>query len=210
MTETKKEKLFSIIIPAHDAEKRLAVPLQSIISQCYDRDKFEIIVICDACSDGTAEVAKRYGADIVKEVNHRNAGLSRNEGLEAASGKWVLFMDDDDHWLGECVLAGLDRYDRADDFDVACFSFYWSRGASLPFDNAGYLFPNVWSKMWRRSFIGETRFRNVYPNDDELFCADILQKKPRIRISEMMFYYYDYMRPGSITDTERKKNADQK
>lgn len=200
-----KTKEFSIIIPAHDAEKRLAVPLQSIISQCYDRDKFEIIVICDACSDRTADVARSYGADIVKEVNHGNAGLARNEGLEAASGDWVLFMDDDDHWLGECVLAFLHRYAMADDFDIACFSFYWSHGAALPFDNAGFLFPNVWSKMWRRSFIGETRFQNVYPNDDEVFCRDMMQKSPRIRVSDNMIYYYDYMRPGSITDAERKK-----
>lgn len=202
----KQTKEFSIIIPAHNAEKRLSVPLHSIISQCYDRDKFEIIVICDACDDRTAEVAREYGADVVKEVRHGNAGLARNEGLEAASGDWVLFMDDDDHWLGECVLAFLHRYAMADDFDIACFSFYWSRsGAALPFDNGGNLFPNVWSKMWRRSFIGETRFRNVYPNDDELFCVDMISKRPRIRVSDNMIYYYDYMRPGSITDAERKK-----
>lgn len=208
--ETKKsQKMFSIVLPAHNAEKRIAVPLQSIISQCYDRDKFEIIVICDACEDDTAGVARKYGADIVIECNHRNAGLTRNEGLDVASGDWVLFMDDDDHWTGECVLAFLDRYAQADDFDIACFSFYWSRGVALPFDNQGYLFPNVWSKMWRRSFIGETRFREVYPNDDELFCVDMMAKKPRIRISDMLIYYYDYLRPGSIWDTERKKNAAQ-
>ena len=90
----KQTKEFSIIIPAHNAEKRLSVPLHSIITQCYDRDKFEIIVICDACDDRTAEVAREYGADIVKEVQHGNTGLARNEGLEAASGDWVLFMDD--------------------------------------------------------------------------------------------------------------------
>lgn len=208
--ETKKsQKMFSIVLPAHNAEKRIAVPLQSIISQCYDRDKFEIIVICDACEDDTAGVARKYGADIVIECNHRNAGLTRNEGLELATGDWVLFMDDDDHWLGECVLAFLHRLAAEDDFDIACMGFYWSRGAALPFDNAGMLFPNVWSKMWRRSFIGETRFRNVYPNDDEWFCRDMMQKNPRIRVSDNMIYYYDYMRPGSITDTERMKNANQ-
>lgn len=200
-------KEFSIIIPVHNGEKRLSVPLHSINSQCYDRDKFEIIVICDACSDKTAEIAKAYGADVVIEVDHRNAGLARNEGLEAATGKWVLFMDDDDHWLGECVLAFLHRLAEEDDFDIACMGFYWSRGAALPFDNAGMLFPNVWSKMWRRSFIGETRFRNIYPNDDEWFCRDMMQKNPKIRVSDNVIYYYDYMRPGSITDTERKRNA---
>lgn len=201
-------KEWTIIIPTHNGADRIGVALQSITSQCYDRNEVEIIVICDACEDNTHEVAERY-ADIVVDVNHHNAGLTRNEGLERATGKWVLFMDDDDHWIHEFVLAQLHRYAEQDDFDVLCFAFWWSRGIALPFDNAGTLFPNVWSKMWRREFIGETRFRNIYPNDDEWFCRDMIAKKPRMAAVDCLMYYYDYMRPGSITDTEeRKKNAD--
>jgi len=200
-------KEWTVIIPTHNGADRIGVALQSIVSQCYDRNEVEIIVICDACEDNTHEVAEQY-ADIVVDVNHHNAGLTRNEGLERATGKWVLFMDDDDRWVHEFVLAQLHRYAEQDDFDVLCFAFWWSRGIALPFDNAGTLFPNVWSKMWRREFIGETRFRNIYPNDDEWFCRDMIAKKPRMAAVDCLMYYYDYMRPGSITDTEeRKKNA---
>lgn len=201
-------KEWTVIIPTHNGADRIGVALQSIVSQCYDRNEVEIIVICDACEDDTHKVAEQY-ADVVVDVNHHNAGLTRNEGLERATGKWVLFMDDDDRWIHEFVLAQLHRYAEQDDFDVLCFAFWWSRGIALPFDNAGTLFPNVWSKMWRREFIGETRFRNIYPNDDEWFCRDMIAKKPRMSAVDCLMYYYDYMRPGSITDTEeRKKNAD--
>lgn len=206
MEMTAKE--FSIIIPAHNAEKRISVPLHSIISQCYDRDKFEIIVICDACDDRTADVARQYGADKVIITEYGNCGAARQEGMKHVEGEWVLFMDDDDRWLHEFVLKTLDRYARNDDFDVLVFSFiFGERGIALPFDNCGMIFPNVWSKMWRRSFVGDTEFKNVYPNDDELFCLDVFEKKPRVRVTEAVLYYYDYMRPGSITDTERKKKC---
>lgn len=203
-----KKKQFSIIIPAHDgASHGLSDALHSIITQCYDRDKYEIIVICDRCSDNTYELSKQY-ADKVMEVDYGNCGMARQEGMRLAEGEWILFMDDDDYWLHEFVLKTLDRFTRADDFDILVFSFIWGeRGVALPFDNAGMLFPNVWSKMWRRSFIGDTEFRNVYPNDDELFCKDVFAKKPRVRISDSLLYFYNFMRPGSITDTERKKEC---
>ena len=203
-----KKKQFSIIIPTHDgASHGLFDALHSITMQCYDRDKYEIIVICDRCSDNSEELAKRH-ADKVKAVDHGNAGMSRNEGLALADGEWILFMDDDDRWTHEFVLQHLDRYARADDFDILVFAFiFGERGIALPLDNCGALFPNVWSKMFRREFIGETKFRNVYPNDDELFCKDIFEKSPRVRVSDSVNYYYNYMRPGSITDTERKKEC---
>jgi len=203
------KKQFSIIIPTHNgASHGLDVALHSITSQCYDRDKYEIIVICDKCSDNTAEVSREF-ADKVVEVNHGNAGLTRNEGLERAEGEWILFMDDDDQWIGKYVLQTLDRYAKMDDFDVLAFGFVFGHlGVRFPFDNRGFLFPNVWTKMWKREFIGDTRFRNVYPNDDEMFCVDMGKKKPRFRISECILYDYNYMRPGSIQDVERKKNAD--
>ena len=203
-----EKKQFSIIIPTHNGKSHgIGVVLHSITSQCYDRDRFEVIVICDRCDDGTEEFVKPY-ADKIKVVDHGNAGLSRNEGLELAEGEWVLFADDDDDWIGKYVFQVLNRFTKEDNFDVLVFGFrFGERGIALPFDNCGVLFPNVWSKMWKREFIGDTRFRNVYPNDDEWFCIDVGAKKPRTRITDCVLYDYNYMRPGSITDTERKKNA---
>ena len=200
-------KKWTVIIPTHNgASHGIEVILHSITSQCYDRDRFEVIVICDKCTDNTHEVAEKY-ADIVVDVNHGNAGLTRNEGLDRASGEWVLFADDDDDWIGKYVFQTLERLEG--DYDILAFGFrFGEHGVVFPFDNAGMLFPNVWSKMWRRETIGDTRFRNVYPNDDEWFCRDMAEKKPRVRISDCVLYDYNYMRPGSITDTERKKDAD--
>lgn len=47
---------FSIIIPAHEAENRIRVALDSIKQQTFK--DYELIVVCDACTDRTEEIAK--------------------------------------------------------------------------------------------------------------------------------------------------------
>ena len=60
---------FSIIIPAFNAEKHIRKALDSIKEQTF-RD-YELIVICDNCTDNTAQVAWTYGAKVIK-VNYGN------------------------------------------------------------------------------------------------------------------------------------------
>lgn len=92
---------YSIIMPAHNASGYIRKALESIT--CQVEKDYELIVVCDACEDDTAEIASSYGAR-VEEVDFRNAGPTRSRGLDIATGEWVLFMDDDDWWLHDYVL----------------------------------------------------------------------------------------------------------
>ena len=51
---------FSVIMPAHNAANRMQMPLDSIKSQHFK--DYELIVVCDACTDVTEDIAKYYGA----------------------------------------------------------------------------------------------------------------------------------------------------
>ena len=51
----------------------------------------------------------------------------------------------------------------------------------------------------RRSLIGDTRFPNVYSISDAYFHGEMMAKNPRIRTWDMPMYYYNYLRPGSIS-----------
>ena len=84
---------FSVIVPAHNAADRIRRGLSSIKRQTFD--DYELIVVCDSCADNTEKIAKSYGAKTYP-VNFHNDGLSRSEGIDRASGEWVLFMDDDE------------------------------------------------------------------------------------------------------------------
>ena len=51
---------FSVIIPAHNAAGHIRKALDSVRSQTF-RD-YELIVVCDSCTDDTQEIAEEYGA----------------------------------------------------------------------------------------------------------------------------------------------------
>lgn len=188
---------FSIIIPAYNAADRIRNALDSIVEQTFA--DYELIVICDSCTDETADIAREYGA-VVEEVSFRNDGLTRDRGLDVATGEWVLFMDDDDWWLHEFVLEQINSK-LTDNIDILAFSFIWSGVRyATPMSNAGALYPAVWNKCWRRSFIGETRFPNVWSVSDAYFHAEMMDKTPHIKTWDMPMYFYNYLRPGSLSE----------
>ena len=188
---------YSIIIPAHNAETRIVKALESVVAQTYT--DYEIIVICDACDDNTADIARKYGATVIK-VDFRNPGLTRSAGLDAATGEWILFMDDDDWWLHEYVLEQIDGQVSVNDCDLLCFGFIWKgRGYTSPNRPGGIYWPAVWCKCWRRSIIGDTRFPAEYPDDLLFHNKMVSTKMMRIKSWEMPLYYYNYWREGSIS-----------
>lgn len=196
---------FSVIIPAHNAEKHICKALESVSSQSFK--DYELIVVCDACTDKTANIAAEYGAKVI-EVNYHRDGLTRNAGLDVAQGEYILFMDDDDWWLHEYVLTMIDEVLKANPLiDVLCFSFIWKgRGYTTPDSNNGYHWANVWSKCWARDAIGNIRFNGKWSVSDMDFCNAVFAQ-PWINVRDwfMPLYYYNYLREGSISEIERRK-----
>ncbi len=84
--------MLSIIIPAHNEEKYIAACLQSIKQQPFS--DYEIIVVCDSCTDQTATIAKRYTKKIV-EIKKKNVSAARNYGANKAKGEVLVFLDAD-------------------------------------------------------------------------------------------------------------------
>ena len=189
---------FSVIIPAHDSEKFISNALDSIKNQSF-RD-FELIVVCDRCTDNTKAIAKSYGARTL-EVDFGRDGLTRNAGLDIAQGEYVLFLDHDDLYMHEFVFEEIDRKLRQENNpDLLCFSFIWKGIAyTRPIAKNGELLPNVWSKAWKRSWIADTRFTNVYSISDYYFCKEMNKKPHRTVIWDFCGVYYNYLRPGSIS-----------
>lgn len=190
---------FSIIIPAHNAGKHIKKALDSITNQTF-RD-FELIVVCDSCKDNTESIARAYGAKAIP-VDFHNDGLARSKGLDVAKGDWILFMDDDDWWLHEYVLAQIDQKLREhnDLMDVLCFSFIFKGYKyATPDGNRGSHWCAVWNKCWKRSSIGSTRFPNIPCSSDLHFHTEMFAKQLQIIDWDMPMYYYNYLRPGSIS-----------
>lgn len=89
----------SVIMPLFNAEKYLPEALNSVLRQtCED---FEVICINDDSADDTGKILKEFreSDDRIKILTNEKrlgAGPSRNKGIEAAKGKYVMFLDGDD------------------------------------------------------------------------------------------------------------------
>lgn len=65
---------FAIVIPAHDEERSLAETLASCGRLAYPRDRRQVFVIADNCSDRTAEIARAHGAICLERTNDQLRG----------------------------------------------------------------------------------------------------------------------------------------
>ena len=95
----------SVVIPAHNEENYLPACLESIRNQDYSAE-YEVIVVDNASTDNTAQIARDWGAKVVHE-GKRSPACARQKGAEVARGKIVAFIDADTrapaHWLSTIV-----------------------------------------------------------------------------------------------------------
>ena len=200
---------FSVIVPAHNSAEYIRKGLHSIRQQSF-RD-YELIVVCDACTDNTAKIALGFADNVIK-TDYGMDGLARNAGIEVANGEWVLFMDDDDWFLHPYVFQILHEEAVMTDADMIVFNFIWAKhrpdgGDQYYRNGVGRANIAVWSKCWRRSFIGDTRFPGIQFTSDVLFMDNILEKKPQAVWLDQPMYFYNYMREGSQTEEHSRKNG---
>jgi len=96
------EIIVSIIIPIYNAEKHLRQCLDSIFIEQNRTEMIEVIAVNDASTDRSLDILKQYEKYNVIIINNSGNGgtsFSRNIGIKAAKGKYILFMDNDDFYL---------------------------------------------------------------------------------------------------------------
>lgn len=188
---------FSVIIPAHNEQAVISRALSSIEAQSFK--DYEIIVVCDACTDNTKEIAELYGAKVI-QIDAHSSGAARNAGLDNANGEWILFCDADDWYLHEYVFEMLaDKVGRENE-DGLLFSLIWKNMGYGPIrSHKGTIYPHVANKCWRRSSIGDTRFPTAKDvvGEDGVFFDRMMAKNIKLIEWDMPLYYYNWLRPGS-------------
>lgn len=106
----------SIIVPVYNAEKTLCKCLDSLVGQTY-RD-IEILLINDGSSDNSQKICEAYANRFpeVLLINQKNSGpaTARNTGINRARGKYLSFVDADDHvesnMIEEMISAAEDNH----------------------------------------------------------------------------------------------------
>ena len=90
--------MFSVIIPAYNAEKFIDRSIKSVLDQNYA--DFELIIVDDGSTDGTKGQIEQFSDDRIRYVYQENGGVSaaRNKGVLESKGEYVCFLDSDDEW----------------------------------------------------------------------------------------------------------------
>ena len=108
--------IVSVIMPAYNEERYLAQSLDSVLNQSLKQT--EIICIDDGSEDGTLEILEEYRErnEKIRVIRHAHGGQSRarNAGMEAAAGKYLLFLDSDDLLEEDALLKLVERAQRQD------------------------------------------------------------------------------------------------
>lgn len=168
----------SIIIPLYNKCKTIKDTLKSVLTQNYEN--FEVIVVDDGSTDGSAEVIKEINDIRVKLFPQKNAGPSgaRNKGVELSEGEWILFLDADDTLLSGALMTFVNLINEFNDVDcIACnfyelynkkkkiFSrFYRHRLISNNFKawSLFMLFPRTGSAIFKREILMKNKFNENY------------------------------------------------
>lgn len=99
----------SVIVPMYNMEKYIEECLDSILQQTLS--DLEIIIINDGSTDSSLNIIREYQKKdnriVVIDKANAGVGAARNDGIKAASGDYIAFIDPDDMYAGDEVLLHL-------------------------------------------------------------------------------------------------------
>lgn len=226
--------LVSVIIPVYNVAPYLRQCLDSVCNQTLKN--IEIICVDDGSTDGSLDILKEYAArdSRVQVIQQQNqyAGVARQNGMAAATGKYLAFLDSDDFFepdmfeaMAEAaekngtdvVVCGSDCYrEDKNDFMAAPWNLRleYVEGANLdcfapaeliPEKIFHFVNPAPWAKIFRASFVREHHlyWAPLQHTNDILFVCSALAMAKTWSVVNKAFVHYR-MRSNSISHSKGK------
>lgn len=223
-----KNSRVSIIVPVYNVETFLPRCIDTLLGQTHPN--IEILLVNDGSTDGSTDIcdSAAFKDSRVRVIHKENSGSSdsRNMGLDAASGDFIMFVDSDDYIHERAVEVLLSAFNRYENIDVSTAGYVsvseltqdvlWKK--DLRIDKNGFrvrgtegaleemMYQNTitnapWSKIYRSSVIGDIRYQSGMINQDLGTTYRIFARARGVATTSLGLYFYTY-RPGSVINSK--------
>lgn len=198
--------LVSIVIPAYNVEKYIGACLDSCVKQTYRN--LEVIVVNDGSPDGSGDIIDQYvrcdGRFHQLRQENQGVAVARDNGVKAAHGEYVMFVDADDFLTEDAVekyiqqlsddsieMVFSDFYVYYDDSkcNVHTFGFdkiVWS-GLELLKLNGNW---NIYARIIRRELLLGCKIQTLNMGEDLFILIQLLRKCHKVLYLKRPCYYY--------------------
>lgn len=208
----------SVIVPVYNCEKYIGKCIESIINQTYQ--DIEIVLVDDGSTDGSGNICDRYSKKDhrIKIIHKENGGVSetRNIGMDASSGEYLLFVDADD-WLekdmckqlidaaingnSDIVICGYKKfYEEDNTFKIIIPEKNQEKEqfgdliTSTKANVDGYL----WTKLIRKSLIQKNFRADIAIKEDLVFLIENFKDCTKYSVVETPLYNYRIHKNSSL------------
>jgi glycosyltransferase involved in cell wall biosynthesis len=202
--------LLSAVIPIGNLEKDFQ-NLEKIISK-LPQSYVEVIFVMDSPEEFAVLKLKNLCNQMelsnyqLIESTARNPGGSRNLGVKYAKGEWLIFCDSDDEPNFSNMIYEIKKNNDKSDVLVGSYEierFHHGSVSKKCFDgNINHIWetislnPGIWRWLIRKIVIGDITFPNLSMGEDQYYILKLLNKNPKIKFSNRIFYTY---RLGSVS-----------
>lgn len=220
---------YSIIIPIYNSEKTLRRCLDSLMPQT--NSDIEVLLINDGSTDLSGDICKEYMQKnrSFRCYSQENAGVSvaRNNGLDKAKGKYILFVDSDDY-VDANYIEVIDSSLEEENPDLLIFSVAFlncNRNSETMLHDDVYCsgknaykliafldkqqkMNSLCNKVFINQIISDNHIRfcpDIYDGEDSIFIFNYLLYINRILTKHDILYYADESSQNSLS---RKRKRD--
>lgn len=209
---------FSVVVPVYNAEKYLEKCIDSVLLQSFN--DLELVLVNDGSTDSSGHICDRFAASDkrVKVIHQKNQGhiTARMNGVKAASGEYILFLDSDDYWfegLAEKVDEKLTKYNsdififRLERGGIPCHDFFKAEKGDISREEFFQVLlsepglnalPIKAVKASVLKNIDISLFASFKNSEDLVLTVKMASEAEKISYIQDILYYYRET-PGSIT-----------
>lgn len=203
-----KEPKVSIIVPTYNADEFMVDCLGSLVQQTLK--EIEIIVIDDGSEHNAYDIAHLFEGDHrINVYRQENLGssVSRNKGMDVATGEYIAFIDADD-WIDKDFIERLYNAAKQSNSDIAAATIIRKRKNSQKYrvhytEEKIYKsleekikvcdIPRccyVWNKIYKADFVKKFKFESGIFFEDVLWIPEVIKNANQIITVPEVNYYY--------------------